>query len=172
MKERNDPRVAVFANPNVGGEFVGLPFGLTDGQTFALQGTASRPSTRLRSATAPAYLMTHAEMKFFEAEAIERGFINGNAAEAYNAAVAASMTQWGLTDQAAVSAYLAQPINAYDAANWKNSIGMQKVDCTLWKRNRGLVGMEKTRRSSVGTTCCCRTHLYPRKGFVSCCRAR
>lgn len=126
MKDRNDPRLAVFAKPNVGGEFVGLPFGLTDGETFGLQGTASRPSDHLRSATAPAYLLTHAEMKFFEAEAIERGFINGNAAEAYNAAVAASMMQWGFTDQAAVNGYLAQPINAYDAANWKNSIGMQK----------------------------------------------
>lgn len=126
MKDRNDPRLAVFAKPNVGGEFVGLPFGLTDGATFALQGTASRPSDRLRSATAPAYLLTHAEMKFFEAEAIERGFINGNAANAYNAAVAASMMQWGITDQAALDAYLAEPINTYDAANWKNSIGMQK----------------------------------------------
>ncbi|WP_209332508.1 SusD/RagB family nutrient-binding outer membrane lipoprotein [Lunatimonas salinarum] len=126
MAERNDPRIAAFANPNVAGNFVGLPYGLTDGETFALQGTASRPSTRLRSATAPAYLMTHAEMKFFEAEAIERGFITGDAAEAYNAAVAASMMQWGITDQAAVAAYLAQPINTYDAENWKTSIGMQK----------------------------------------------
>lgn len=126
MKARNDPRIPAFANPNVSGQFVGLPFGLTDGETFALQGTASRPSTRLRSATARGYLMTHAEMKFFEAEAIQREFISGNAAEAYNAAVAASMTQWGITDQAAVNFYLAQPINVYDAANWKNSIGMQK----------------------------------------------
>jgi hypothetical protein len=126
MKERNDPRLAAFANPNVGGEFVGLPFGLTDGETFSLQGTASRPSTRLRSATAPAYLLTHAEMKFFEAEAIERGFINGNASEAYNAAITASLRQWDITDQAAVNDYLAMPMNAYDASNWKNSIGMQK----------------------------------------------
>ncbi|MCL6257627.1 SusD/RagB family nutrient-binding outer membrane lipoprotein [Aquiflexum sp. TKW24L] len=126
MKARNDPRIPAFGNPNVAGEFVGLPFGLTDGETFALQGTASRPSNRLRSATAPGYLLTHAELKFFEAEAIERGFINGNAAEAYNAAVAASMMQWGISDQIAINAYLAQPINAYDAANWKNSIGMQK----------------------------------------------
>lgn len=126
MKARNDPRIPAFANPNVAGEFVGLPFGLTDGETFALQGTASRPSDRLRSATAPGYLLTHAEMKFFEAEAIERGFINGNAAEAYNAAVTASMLQWGISDQVAVNAYLAQPINTYNAANWKNSIGIQK----------------------------------------------
>ena len=126
MKERNDPRIPAFANPNVAGEFVGLPFGLTDGETFASQGIASRPSNRLRSATEPGYLLTHAEMKFFEAEAIERGFINGNAAEAYNAAVTASMLQWGISDQIAVNAYLAQPINTYNAANWKNSIGIQK----------------------------------------------
>lgn len=126
MKERNDPRIVGFGNPNVAGEYVGLPFGLTDGETFALQGTASRPSDRLRSATAPAYLLTHAEIKFFEAEAIQRGFINGNANEAYNAAVAASMMQWGITEQEAVNDYLAMPINTYDADNWKNSIGMQK----------------------------------------------
>ncbi|EON76452.1 hypothetical protein ADIS_2902 [Lunatimonas lonarensis] len=126
MNERNDPRISAFANPNVAGQFVGLPYGLTDGETFALQGTASRPSTRLRSATAPAYLLTHAEMKFFEAEAIQRGFISGDAAEAYNAGVAASMRQWGITNEQAVNDYLALPINAYNSENWKQSIGMQK----------------------------------------------
>ncbi|MCH7403004.1 SusD/RagB family nutrient-binding outer membrane lipoprotein [Belliella kenyensis] len=126
MSERNDPRIPSFGNPNVSGQFVGLPYGLTDGETFSLQGTASRPSTRLRSATAPAHLLTHAEMKFFEAEAIARGFISGNAAEAYNAGIAASMRQWGITDQQAINNYLALPINAYNADNWKNSIGIQK----------------------------------------------
>ena len=36
------------------------------------------------------------------------------------------MNYYGITDQAAISAYLAQPKVAYDAANFKKSIGTQK----------------------------------------------
>jgi hypothetical protein len=70
------------------------------------------------------------EVLFTMAEAVERGFMAGNAADYYNMAISASMEYWaGLggetLDPAVVQAYYTT--NApYDAANWKQSIGEQK----------------------------------------------
>jgi hypothetical protein len=125
LNDLNDPRLSAFANTNIEDEYVGLPYGLSDGESFAGFSTASRPNDNIRQATAPAYLLTYAEVKFFEAEAIQRGFVSGDAEEAYNEAVTASMNQWGFDDsEGAISDYLAA--NPYDASNWEESIGVQK----------------------------------------------
>lgn len=125
LNDLNDPRLSAFANTNIEDEYVGLPYGLSDGESFAGFSTASRPNDNIRQATAPAYLLTYAEVKFFEAEAIQRGFASGDAEEAYNEAVTASMNQWGFDDsEGAISDYLAA--NPYDAGNWEESIGVQK----------------------------------------------
>ena len=53
---------------------------------------------------------------FIKAEAAERGLGGLSAGEAeadYNAAITASLEQWGITDQAAISAFLAHPEIAY-----------------------------------------------------------
>jgi hypothetical protein len=125
LKDRNDPRLSAYAKTNVENNFVGLPYGLTDGASFTLFGMASRPNNGVRAATAPANLLTYAEVKFFQAEAIARGFVGGDAATAYNEAVTASMNQWGFNNaNNAITDYLAA--NPYNAANWKQSIGVQK----------------------------------------------
>lgn len=126
LEELNDPRLMAFADTSITGDYTGLPYGLPDGESFNLFATASRPNPAIREATAPAYLLTYAEVKFFEAEAIERGFGgSGTAEEAYNEAVTASMNQWGFDDsEGAISDYLAA--NPYDAGNWEESIGVQK----------------------------------------------
>ncbi|QRR03764.1 SusD/RagB family nutrient-binding outer membrane lipoprotein [Dyadobacter sandarakinus] len=72
-------------------------------------------------------LLDYSEVEFLLAEAVERGFITGSAAEHYNKAVTASITYWGgKPEEAAV--YLAQPKVAYAtaSANWKEKIGFQK----------------------------------------------
>lgn len=64
----------------------------------------------------PSYLMTYAEQLFIEAEAAERGMAGLSASQAagfYNAAITASMQQWGVSDATAIAAYLAQPSVAY-----------------------------------------------------------
>ena len=58
------------------------------------------------------------------AEAYQRGILTGNAANAYANGVTASMNYWGIDDVAAIAGYISN--NAYDSANWKNSIGTQK----------------------------------------------
>lgn len=123
LNDRNDPRLAVFAEPNNDGKIVGMRYGLPDAEAFAGKDTTSRP-IGVRNIDSPHSFMDFAEVSFNMAEAIERGIATGNAAEHYNNGVTASMNFWGITDEAAIADYLAN--NAYDAGNWKRSIGMQK----------------------------------------------
>ncbi len=124
MEDMGDPRVPMFADPTATGDYVGLPYGMGDGDSFAMKNSTSRYASSIRQPTAPAYLIRYSEVKFLEAEAIERGFVSsGNAEQAFNAAVTASMNEWGITDATAISDYLAA--NPYDGANWDQSIGEQ-----------------------------------------------
>ena len=70
-------------------------------------------------------ILDYAEVKFLLAEAAARGLGGVNAAEThYNEAITASIEYW--VDGADTTTYLAQSTVAYDATNWKKSIGMQK----------------------------------------------
>ena len=60
-----------------------------------------------------------------QAEAAARGWTSDDAGQFYEQAVAASFEQWG-TPADQLEAYLAQPEVAYDAANFRKSIGEQK----------------------------------------------
>ncbi|UYZ63269.1 SusD/RagB family nutrient-binding outer membrane lipoprotein [Hymenobacter weizhouensis] len=128
-----DPRLLVYADSVVlhrpgRSWFVGVQNGLTNTQaaTLGLDST-SLVGDYFRRETAPAVIMTYAEVLFFKAEAIARGFVsNGVAATEYQNAIRASMSQFGIADAAAVTTYLAQPSVVYNAANYKQSIGEQK----------------------------------------------
>ncbi len=124
LTEKGDPRISAYAALNVSDEYVGMPSGLPDAEAFALSSITSRPAAGVRAATAPAVMMDAAEVNFMLAEAYQRGLLDGDAAAAYDAGVTASMNFWGFSDADAISTYLAA--NAYDAANWKESVGVQK----------------------------------------------
>lgn len=124
LTQMGDPRLAKFANETLTGGIVGMPYGLTDGDAFALKSTTSRPNDAVRAAQAPAVIMDYAEVQFILAEAYQRGILTGDAAAAYAEGVKASMNYWGIDDDAAIADYVAA--NPYDAANWKESLGWQK----------------------------------------------
>lgn len=124
LTDMGDPRLPMFAAPTPSGTIVGLGYGLTDADAFALKSATSRPSSMVRSAAMPHVIIDAAEVAFMTAEAIERGFLTGNAAAAYANGVTLSMAYWGITDATALAGYL--EANAYNASNWKESIGMQK----------------------------------------------
>lgn len=119
-----DPRLDVFAKPNNSGDIVGMPPGLTDAEAFALKSISSRPHDAVRAAQAPAVFMDYAEVQFLLAEAYQRNILSGDAAAAYAEGVKASMNYWGITDDAAIDAYVAA--NPYHSSNWKESLGWQK----------------------------------------------
>ena len=130
MIANNDPRVAVYAQPTVSDptKFAGMPNGLVASQAATWFNTSSRPGAVFypgvtaygtyggAGASFPQHILTYSELQFIRAEAAERGIAGlsaGQAAQFYRDAVTASLNQWGITNAATISAYLAQPNVAY-----------------------------------------------------------
>jgi len=124
----NDPRVSVYAQPTVADStvYAGMPNALTQSGASAYFTISSRPGAVFYGATVyscptcgartgatfPSFVMTYAEISFILAEAAERGWIStGTAAGYYTQGIQASMDQWGVTDAAAVTAYLNDSAN-------------------------------------------------------------
>ncbi|PWJ59209.1 SusD-like starch-binding protein associating with outer membrane [Dyadobacter jejuensis] len=120
MNELSDPRRAEFFT-TVNGEYKGGEYGFTN--TYS---AFSHISDKIIDPTLEGIVMDYAEVEFMLAEAVERGFITGDAAMHYEKGVTASITYWGGSAEDA-SAYLAQPGVAYETAgaNYKEKIGMQ-----------------------------------------------
>mgnify|MGYP002713165292 CR=1 FL=1 len=115
----NDPRAPIFMDDNI------TPY---EGGTYGT-GSAYTDFTHIgelwHTPELEGIILSYDEVQFLMAEAIERGLINGNAEAHYNEGITASIMYWGGI-QADVIAYLSQPSVAYDALNWKKSIGIQK----------------------------------------------
>jgi hypothetical protein len=129
LTELKDPRLSVFANKTVDATptgYVGVTNGLPADSAAKLGFTkTSKLGDYFTAATSPAVFLSYSEVLFNLAEAAQRGFISENAAVLYQKAITASMQQFkiGNTD---IALYLTQPSVAYDAANYKKSIGEQK----------------------------------------------
>jgi hypothetical protein len=153
MVPNNDPRVAVYAqptlcylNPTTTGcpaspaQYAGMPNALTASEAATYSLISSRPGevfystdrfcngcTDLSGSSFPSFVLTYAEVSFILAEAAERGWIGGSAAAYYEQGIRASMEQWGVTDAAAINAFIAQPAIAYQGGvNGLTQIALQK----------------------------------------------
>jgi hypothetical protein len=137
----NDPRIKVFAQPaESDSSFTGLENALTQAQASAFITTTSRPGAIFfpgatsygtfggAGASFPQFMMVFAEVLLLQAEAVERGFMPGSAAALYTQAIQASMAQWGVTDNAAIAAYLAQPAIAYQGG----TPGLTQIAIQKW----------------------------------------
>lgn len=134
MVPYNDPRVPVYAQPTLASatdplapDYAGMPNGLDANEAATYSLTTSRPGeifysndafcagcSTLPGANFPSFVLTFAEVSFILAEARELGWITtGTAAGYYEQGIRASMEQWGVTDQAAITAFLARPEIAY-----------------------------------------------------------
>lgn len=109
--------------------YVGAQNGRVTQPAGTLAATSRPSSINVRGQTSPSYIMTYAELLFIEAEAAERGWVTtlGTAATLYNAAITASMQQWGV-DNASITAYLANPKVAYTPG----AAGLQKIALQKW----------------------------------------
>ncbi|SEW56228.1 SusD/RagB family nutrient-binding outer membrane lipoprotein [Chitinophaga arvensicola] len=127
LKALNDPRLSIYAAlPADTNAYVGVTNGLTADSASRLGFTKTSDVGAVFTATqAPAFVFTYAEQLFILAEAAQRNLISGNAADLYRQAIRASFKQYGITG-AQVDTYLAQASVAYDANNYKKSIGEQK----------------------------------------------
>ncbi|GHT51106.1 hypothetical protein AGMMS49982_07720 [Bacteroidia bacterium] len=130
LKALNDPRLPVYAQlpKDVSvTDYAGGANGLLAADAMS-QGLdkISLPGIYFLTNTAPAVIYSHAEALFNLSEAVARGYIPGDAEDYYKQAITASFRQFGITDASVVATYLAQPAVAYNAANYKQSIGDQK----------------------------------------------
>ena len=137
MNTLNDPRRGSYFKPLADGTFKGGVYGFTS--QYSANSTIS---TKVSAPTAPGDFLDAAEVNFLLAEAVERGFISGNAEEFYNNAIKASFDYWGADG---ADDYIAQNGVSYATAGstWQEKIGVQKW---LAMYNRGYEGWTDWRR--------------------------
>lgn len=100
-EDQDDPRLPFFVSPTTAGLYVGTP----NGSTSRPQGSVV-PGPYLNSREAPTPVLNYSELKFIEAEAALRAGQQERAADAHNAAVAASLQRvTGSVDEAYVAEY-------------------------------------------------------------------
>jgi hypothetical protein len=142
LQASSDPRIPIYAQPTEDNPavYAGMPNALTHAEAQEYLGTASRPGAAFYpGATAygtfggsggsfPSFLMTYAEVSFLKAEAAERGWITGSAAAFYAEGIRASMEQWGVTDAAAITAFLARPAIVYTPG----ATGLAQIATQKW----------------------------------------
>ncbi|MGH7662992.1 MAG: SusD/RagB family nutrient-binding outer membrane lipoprotein [Gemmatimonadaceae bacterium] len=135
----DDPRLAVYAQPFTdadepdyrGTRYRGIPNGLSNTvatSVYGLAGTSRPGAIFIEDPAAPLHLMTYAEVEFILAEAAERGWISGSAAEHYEAGIRASMNMpnYGISS-GEIDAYIVQPEIAYTAGSARlDQIAFQK----------------------------------------------
>lgn len=118
MNALNDPRRAAYFT-TTGGEFKGGRYGFNN-----IYANFSTFSTKVGANNFPGNMLDAAEVNFLLAEAVERGFISGNAQDYYNAAIKASFDYWGV---GGFDDYIAQAAVSYsNTATWQEKIGFQK----------------------------------------------
>ena len=98
LKALNDPRLEVYATPATeGGEITGHPSGLPGEIATTFNGVSAVINQDVfATATAPAVLMSYAELQFIKAEAALEGDISGDAQAFYEMGIAAAFDQYGL----------------------------------------------------------------------------
>lgn len=145
MNSLNDPRLPLWFTQVDDGTgnmvYLGAVAGLDGAQTYSNFSNFSAP---FFEPTFPAIISDYVETEFLMAEAVERGFVSGDAETHYNNAITASILYWGGT-QDDVDAYLANPDVAYATApgDYKQKIGTQKWIALY---NRGVEGWAEWRR--------------------------
>ena len=122
-----DPRLEVYAQRNNVGVFEGVPNGI-DGLDEA--GLTNESSSKIGSLylrpDAPAYFLTYSEVEFIRAEAAHNGWITDDPQMAYENAIRISMEQNGITDDAAIDAFLTDPTISYTPTEGTKLIAEQK----------------------------------------------
>ena len=130
-----DPRLPVYADKTATGTYAGMPYGLVAGTgynsgTIAAPGNVSLIGSKFRQQSSSVDIYNYAGVLFAIAEAAKLGWITGTpddvaAKTAYDAGIAASMSQHGISG-AAAAAYAAQPSIVYNPATAIAQIIYQK----------------------------------------------
>lgn len=123
----NDPRIDnYFTEDQAGRDLPATSYSGADPGVQSAYVQYSHVHPDITAADFPHLLLDYSEVEFHLAEAAQRGYsVGGTAATHYANAVTASILYWGGTNEQA-DTYLAQPSIVYNAANYKQSIGLQQ----------------------------------------------
>ncbi|GAC1305790.1 MAG: SusD/RagB family nutrient-binding outer membrane lipoprotein [Mucilaginibacter sp.] len=119
LTNNNDPRLTKIYAPNNAGAYKGIIFG--DPNAAANAATSAIGPGLLKSPTMDAVLLAPAESYFLQSEAVQRGWLTGDAMALYNSGITASFTALGLTAAQAVT-YYSQGLNDVNWASSPNKI--------------------------------------------------
>jgi hypothetical protein len=128
MKNLNDPRMPAYFSVDGNGDYTGGEYGTSNNFATFSKPTGYDGGPGVFQADFPGVILSYSEVEFYLAEAAARGFnVGGTVEEHYDAAIAASIEEWGGTSEEAI-AYLAQPAVNYATAagDWKHKIGVQE----------------------------------------------
>lgn len=108
MANLSDPRQAAF-----GGSTVGFPYGLTRPQAVAF-GDANPNYAKILAASYRATssvfpIITSSTVLLAAAEAVQRGWVTGDAAALYEKGISESWKQWNIKNPTLLATYMAQP---------------------------------------------------------------
>ena len=144
----NDPRLSVYFQPAqagagaYAGQFVGIRAGSLIGSNQSTYSNfANLNTTQTFQFSTPQLIMTAAEVWFLKAEAALRGWTAASVQSNYEAGIAASMNQWGvsigtyLSDGTSTEANFTDPLNTVNNANalstitikWDNSATQEQM---------------------------------------------
>lgn len=139
MKEYEDMRLTVYAadsansGPHQGDgshgldDIEGFPYGLSQGGAAGIGNTSrSLPGNQILQQDAVLPIIPMAEIHFMLAEAVERGWISGTAADHYEEGIRTSWEQWGVYDEQEFTDYMSNAEVQYGNGDWEQRIGFQK----------------------------------------------
>ncbi len=127
-----DSRIFGFYNPVSGSSFGATFFGTTaplpNGQTSSIG-----PGL-LQDPTQAAVIMSSAEALFLQAEAVQRGYLTGNAQTLYESAIVQSYTYLGIADEDGTAEDYAREFLASDNPNVTWSVATDKIRLILTQK--------------------------------------
>jgi hypothetical protein len=131
----NDPRLELYAEPAAeDGVYRGNLHGRDPPEHPIAWYSRIGNFWRANGANTPTMVITYSEVLFLQAEAAQRGWIPGDPAALYEAAIRANMNQWDpwapasvLPTDAEIAAYLARPAVQYNPAR-----GLEQIHLQLW----------------------------------------
>ncbi len=133
-----DPRLSRLAAKNNAGIYVGVPLGEGNDANLFPKRSWFGPAI-IKSFDQPMILMTAAESFFLQAEAVQRGFMTGDAKALYEAGITEAFTAAGLTAADAATYYGSSIVNA----SWAGS--PDKIEAIItqkWVAMFSLTGFE------------------------------
>ena len=144
MKAVDDPRLKVYVDTALASDFAGrrgYPNGLTPTQINQTDpDSASLAGPQFQDNTNPISVMSHAEVKFLQAEAAVRGYISDDAGTLYRQGIEATMQRYGIASDS-VNIYLSQPSVAWNSGDSQDE-KIRKIILQKWLALFGRSGFE------------------------------